>query len=137
MSKLIDELDSLRELLRHDQLGELDLANWPLIEARPAKTPVEETTPVDTADTAEQPPQTAPISEVTPELDTIPVLDDAIDDDEAILEDAEEEEDLPSRAELLLLIDTLVERRIQRLRPTLIEQVIEELTLIYPGLLNE
>ena len=132
MSKLIDELDSLRELLRHDQLGELDLANWPLIEPKPAEDLDEAAIPVleDAVEAEFAPTETAT---ETAALD-IPVLDEVIEQDAAEAMEEEDEEGLPSRTELLLLIDALVERRMQRLRPELTEQLITELARIHPAL---
>lgn len=131
MSKLIDELDSLHELLRHEPLGEIDLANWPLI--TPKKRDIEEkedAIPVLEEVVEQAPPSALHDSE-------IPLLEEIVEDAVALLDDDADTTALPSQAELLDLIETLVDRRLQRIRPTMTEHVREELLSIYPGLFKQ
>ncbi|MBE0511004.1 MAG: hypothetical protein K0A95_06100 [Chromatiales bacterium] len=62
----------------------------------------------------------------------IPVLDEVVDS----LDPHEETTTphSPNAEELLALVETLVDRRLERLRPQITEQVLEELQAIYPGL---
>lgn len=181
MSKLLDELGSLHELLREESAAELPKEASPpepkpttassekLIEelkafyasqreaaeaAAQAEQAAEQAAGL--ADTAEakDSPQThadVPILEdIVSEFDPgqIPVLDEVVEEgafqtaipvlDEVVdTLDPHEETTTPhspNAEELLALIETLVERHLERLRPQITEQVLEELQAIYPGL---
>jgi hypothetical protein len=128
MSKLIDELDSLHELLRHEPLGEVDLANWPLLS--PKTDDGEEQDPIPVLEeVVEYAPPASELGEAE-----IPLLEEVVEDTVALLNDGPETASLPSQTELRDLIETLVDRRLQRIRPAITEQVREELLSIYPGL---
>lgn len=128
MSKLIDELDSLHELLRHEPLGEVDLANWPLLS--PKTDDGEEQDPIPVLEeVVEYAPPASELGEVE-----IPLLEEVVEDTVALLDDGPETASLPSQDELRDLIETLIDRRLQRIRPAITEQVKEELLSFYPGL---
>lgn len=75
----------------------------------------------------------------------IPLLDEVVSRDaetpidvpellDVVTPDMNEESTPPSRQELLELVNLLVERRVNKLRETLTEEVMAELALLYPAL---
>ena len=134
MSKLIDELDSLHELLNHPDEPPLsspggaqgddasDSAPPAFIDAATAHPAA--------AGMAGAPQPAAP-------LPAVPVLSEVVAEDEPLPSksiSATMDDVMPSQDELLLLVDSLVERRLHRLKAEITTQVIEELRRIYPGL---
>ncbi len=94
---------------------------------------------------APAPPPASDIAQLE-QAEVIPLLDEAEDPDaiplldELAFEEGASETDAqtaPDPEELLELVDTLVERRLHRLKPDITELVMEELEAIYPGLRNK
>jgi hypothetical protein len=148
--ELLDELDSLKELLDEEDEDVIVAAPWEYTPSEEDEAPAEEALAVPELEEivefdsfAEAVPAAA-IEEETAQSE-IPVLEevafDAADPASAIPELSEmvdapapEEPPLPDSEELHDLVELLVERRLNALRPALLEQVMAELERFYPAL---
>lgn len=141
MSKIIDELDSLRDLLDADAEDSLSIADLP------ASTELADT-PMQGGSSATDIPVAGLEDEAIPLLDEVvdvvealnpPIADEAIPllDEPAEQQDTETDNNVPSIEELDYLLETLLERRLERLKPQLLAELQQELTGIYPALFSE
>lgn len=145
---LLDELDSLKELLDEEGEDIIMAAPWEFtpteepatIEIEAAAPPepdevIELTTPADftsQAPATEYPAEPPLLDEVVfteAEAPTeVPELIEAVDSVE------ESEAELPGNDELPQLVEMLVQRRLEKLKPALTEGVLQQLERLYPSL---
>ena len=136
MSNLLDDLQTLRRLLEHETSTEDDpLSHWPFIDATDPAAAEAEASPAPQIDDEALLPDSEPSLASPPQaehLDEIPLLEEVAElEAEAHPEEAGQ---LPSQQELLLLIDTLVARHLERNRATLHQGILNELYTLYPQL---
>jgi hypothetical protein len=147
---LLDELDSLKELLDEEGEDIIMAAPWEFTptEERISIEAVEEAAPeldevIELASPIEPPaqsraeasqPEIPVLEEVVfttdEELTAVPELIDVV---ETV---GENEEELPGSDEMRHLIEMLVQRRLEKLKPALTEEVLQELERFYPSLKN-
>lgn len=158
-SELLDELDSLKELLREQEQGlvgnkvngDVDIPMLDEIVDIPMLDEVIDTDAIEPEAAAEVAESSIPVLDEVAGSEllesAIPVLEEvAFPPDEPQVVHAEPqppqsattaESTLPSERELSKLIDMLVGHRLRRLRPKIKEEVIEELQRLYPELFQQ
>jgi len=140
-SALLDELDSLKDLLDEESEDMIIAAPW---EFTPTEASITIESLPELEEAVELTPATQPVRANRPQAN-IPVLDKAVSTatgskggvpelNEVVERLDGTKTETPGSAELLQLVEMLVQRRLDKLKPVLTKEVLQQLERFYPSL---